>query len=223
MSAERPATRREAVRLGALAAGAVAAAGLIRPLSAVAQISPETERLRDFLAEAAGREQILALAYAQAGQVQGIDPELEQALELMRQQVQAHVNALSSAIETIGFDAPDAPSDPQDDGVFDDVDGIDSETAEELKGLLASVGEERNERAFLKFLIDLNRTDVIPFYLERAPAIDSEDMRTTSAQITANLAQHVLVLTRLSGKSLAAALTGQPLVAAGGDSASDEE
>jgi hypothetical protein len=199
-------SRRETLRAGVIAAGAIAAGGLLRPVRAAAQASPETEALRDFLAEAVAREQILALAYADAGQAGGTDAAAGRPLERFRMQTQAHVNALTSALESIGYDSPDAPSDPQDDGVFDGVDGIDSETATELADLLAKVGEPSDAKGFLDLLIELELGQ-IDFYVERGPALDSEDLRTTCAEIAANEAQHLVVLREANDVAPAKALT----------------
>jgi rubrerythrin len=201
-----PANRRDALRAGALAAGALALGGLVNPLRAAAQAtSEEAEALRDFLAEAVAREQITALAYAEAGQSGGLDADLEGTLERFRTQTQAHVNALESALESLGFDASDTPSDPADDGVFDGVDGIDSETATELGELLATVGEPTNLKGYLDLLIDLELGE-IRFYVDRAPTLDSEDLRTTCAEIAGNQAQHLVALRRANDVALAEAL-----------------
>ncbi len=212
----RPSSRREALRAGALAAGALAVGGLARPLRAAAQASPETEELRDFLAEAVAREQICALAYAEAAQAGGVDAGLDRTLERFRTQEQAHVNALTSALESIGYDAPDAPSDPQDDGVYDGVEGIDDETATELKDLLATVGEPTDRDGYLDLLIELAE-DQIGFYVERGPALDSEGLRTTCAEVAANEAQHLVILREATGVAPARALA----IDAGGSGGSE--
>ena len=199
------ANRRDVLRAGALTAGALAVGGLVRPLSAAAQASTETEDLRDFLAEAIAREQILALAYAGAGRAEGVAPELEGSLEHFRTQVQAHVNALESAIESIGYDGPEAPSDPEDDGVFDGVDGIDSDTATELGEQLAKLADPTSERDHLDLLFTLEN-QLIDYYAASFAALDSEDLRTTCAEIAGNLAQHVAVLSVAKGEPLAKAL-----------------
>ena len=199
-------SRREALRAGALAAGALAAGGLVSPLRASAQAtSTETEELRDFLAEAIARQQITGLAYAQAGQA-GADAGLERSLTRFREQTQAHVNALTSALETIGYDAPDAPSDPEDDGVFDGVDGIVDTTATDLSELLAGVGEPTNLKAYVELLIELELGQ-INFYVDRGPALDSEDLRTTCGEIAANEAQHLVLLRLANEVDFAEALT----------------
>ena len=199
-------SRRDALRAGALAAGAIAVGGLAGPLRAAAQTtSEEAEALRDFLAEAVAREQITALAYADAADASGLDPEVGRSLERFRTQTQAHVTALTNALESIGFDAPDAPSDPHDDGVFDGVDGIDDETATELGETLAKVGEPTNAKGYLDLLVELE-LDQIAFYVSRGPGLDSEDLRTTSAEIAANEAQHLVILRQANDVSLAEAL-----------------
>ena len=198
------ASRRETLRAGALAAGALAVGGLVNPLRAAAQASTETEELRDFLAEAMAREQIVALAYAEAGQAGGLSGGLEDSLTRLREQTQAHVNALTSAIESIGYDGPDAPSDPQDDGVFDGVDGIDDETATELSEQLAQLTDPQDEQQHLELLITLEN-QLIDYYAENFAPLESEDLRTTSAQIAANVAQHVVVLRIANGEPLAKA------------------
>jgi hypothetical protein len=199
-------SRRDALRTGAVAAGAIAAGGLIRPLSAMAQASStETEALRDFLGEAVAREQIIALAYAEAGQASGLDAGVERSLERFRTQTQAHVNALTSALESIGYDASDAPSDPQDDGVFDGADGIEDESATELGEQLAMLADPKSTAQHLELLITLSN-QLIDYYAGNVAALDSEDLRTTSAEIAANVAQHVVVLRVASGESLAKAL-----------------
>jgi hypothetical protein len=199
-------SRRDTLRAGALAAGAIVAGGLIRPLSAAAQAtSEETEALRDFLGEAVAREQIIALAYAEAGQASGLDAGVERSLERFRTQTQAHVNALTSALESIGYDASDAPSDPQDDGVFDGADGIDDETSTTLSEQLAKLADPKTAAQHIELLITLSN-QLIDYYAENVAALDSEDLRTTSAEIAANVAQHVVVLRLASGESLAKAL-----------------
>ena len=127
---EAPASRRELIRRGAIAAGTVGAAGLLRPALAGAQ-SATDEDLRDFLADAIGLEQITVLAYASAADAADSGGDRQQ-LEDFRDQEQAHANALRSAIDEIGFDPPEAPDSPTDTGVFDDVDGLDTETARTL-------------------------------------------------------------------------------------------
>ena len=65
--------RRDALRRGAVAAAAITAAGLAKPLVAAAQTEDE-QALRDFLVVAIGRSQIAVLAYSSAAEAAGVDP-----------------------------------------------------------------------------------------------------------------------------------------------------
>ena len=194
--------RRELLQQAALGAGALAATGLLRPGLALAQ-STDDEELRDFMAEAIGLEQIAALAYALAGQGTG-DAELKKIFELFRDQEQAHANALRSAIDELGFDAPDPPDSPADSGVFDDVDGIDDETAKRLSDLLAGLDGLKGDQLF-DYLFKLEG-EQLGYYIGKGPAVKSEDLSTTSAEIAGCQAQHVYVLRRQVGDDPAKAL-----------------
>jgi len=133
---EAESSRREALRRGAIVAGGLAAAGALRPAFAVAQSTADDD-LRDFLQQAIGLEQITVLAYSTAAD--SGDPKLKSAMEDFRDQEQAHASALRSALDELGFDPPDAPDSPSDGAVFDDVEGLDSDsspyTAQDLKDL----------------------------------------------------------------------------------------
>ena len=67
-------TRRDALRAAAIGAGAVAGAGLLRPLTALAQSSTD-EDLRDFLAPTIALEQIAVFAYDAALDAKGASPD----------------------------------------------------------------------------------------------------------------------------------------------------
>jgi rubrerythrin len=214
--------RREALRRGAIAAGALAAGGLLRPALASAQ-GTENEDLRDFLAEAIGLEQITVLAYATAAEQ--ADPDGRQLLEDFRDQEQAHATALRSALDSLGYDPPDAPDTPEDDGVFDDIDGLDEDTATELKELLASIGDTNGADGFLELLADLESRQ-ISYYVAEAPGLDSYDLATTSAEIAGCQAAHLVVLREQVGDAPAdAAIAVSDAIdsAATADSADAEE
>ena len=207
---EAPASRRELIRRGVIAAGTVGAAGLLRPALAGAQ-SATDEDLRDFLAEAIGLEQITVLAYASAADAADSGGD-RQRLEDFRDQEQAHANALRSAIDEIGFDPPEAPDSPTDTGVFDDVDGLDTETADRLKGQLGDLGKARSPDQFVTLLTDLE-TDQLTLYAGQGPALDSADLATTAAEIAGCQAQHLVVLGGFAGDSPADAATAAAKVA----------
>ena len=184
-------SRRDALCRAALAAGGLAAAGMLRP--GVARAQTTDEQLRDFLAEAIALEQITALAYSRAADVAGVKADLKQTLELFRDQEQTQANALRSAIDDLGYDAPDPPDSPTDTGVFDDVDGIDDETATRLSGLLEGLEGLQRSGELLDYLTKLEE-EQLSFYIAGGPEVDSVDLSTTSAEIAGCQAQHLYVL-----------------------------
>ncbi len=187
---ETAANRREALRRGALAAGALAAGGLLRPALALAAQSPDDEDLRDFLVEAIGLEQVTVLAYADAADA---DPKSKQLYERFRDQEQAHANALRQAIDELGFDAPDAPNDATDTGVFDGIDGLDDEAAAKLKDQLGEVGKAKTPTDYLNVINRLESAQ-LEYYVANGPALDSADLSTTATEIAGCQGQHQVVL-----------------------------
>ena len=190
-------SRREALRRGAIAAGALAAGGLLAPALASAQ-APEDDDLRDFLAEAVGLEQITVLAYATAAE--SAEPADRQLLIDFRDQEQAHASALRTALDSLGYEPPDAPDAPDDTAVFDDVDGLDEAAVTELKELLGGVADANGADAFLELLADLEERQ-IAYYVEETPGLDSYDLATTSAEIAGCQAAHLVVLRERLGDS----------------------
>jgi rubrerythrin len=198
----RPYSRRNALGRAGLAAAALAAAGVLRPGAAQAQTSDET--LRDFLAEAIALEQIAALAYALAAD-DNAGTELKRLFELFRDQEQAHANALRSAIDDLGYDAPEPPDTPTDSGVFDDVDGIDDETATRLSDLLQGLDGLKGPDQRLDHLFELEQAQ-LSFYIAEGPDVESADLSATSAEIAGCQAQHIYVLRGEVGDNPADAL-----------------
>lgn len=199
-------TRREALRRAALAAGAIAATGLLRPAAAVAQ-SADDEDLRDFLVEAIGLEQVAVLAYATAADAptDGTPLTLRRTLEEFRDQEQAHANALRSAIDSLGFDAPDAPSSATDSEVFDEVEGLSEEAAAKLTTWLDRLDGLTKRDELLELLAGLE-TEQLDLYVGRGPDLDSEDLSTTCAEIAGCQAQHLVVVGLELGGDPAASL-----------------
>jgi len=198
-------SRRQLLHRAALGAGAIAAAGLLRPPVATAQ-SADDEDLRDFLVEAVGLEQVTVLAYATTAGAEGVSAPLRQSLEQLRDQDQAHANALRSAIDSLGFDAPDAPASAADTGVFDEVDGLSDEAAETLTGSLEELEGLSERDQLLEFVSGLE-SDQLELYLGRGPDLDSEDLSTTCAEIAGCQAQHLVALGIALGDDPAEALS----------------
>jgi rubrerythrin len=184
-------TRREALRGALLGAGAVAGAGLLRPVSALAQATSDDD-LRDFLAPAIALEQIAVFAYDSALDAPGVSDAQTRIFTSFRDQEQAHANAWRKALDNLGFDLPDPPDATDDTGAFD-VDGIDDDQAKELEDLLAKIDDLKKVENFLDYLVELENQE-IAYYASNAPSIDSEDLATVSAEVAANQAQHLVVL-----------------------------
>lgn len=189
-------SRREAIRRATLAAGALAASGLMRPALAAAQGSDD-EDLRDFLVEAIALEDVTVLAYATA--VDQAGPDLKPTLERFRDQDQAHSNALNSAIDELGFDAPDPPDSPTDTGVYDDIDGLDDEQVKRLTDRLDEIAGAKGLDQLLGVLLSLE-DEQLTYYGTEGPQLDSEDLATTAASIAGCEAQHLVVLNDRVGR-----------------------
>jgi rubrerythrin len=196
-------TRRDALRTAALGAGALAGAGLLRPVAALAQ-STNDEDLRDFLAPTIALEQIAVFAYNAAAEADGVKPDTKTIFEHLRDQEQAHANALRQALDSLGFDLPDAPDAPDDSGIFE-IDGISDDQAKQLADTLAEIGDLRTVDQFLRYLADLEQQE-IGVYAGAAPTLDSEDLSTTSAEIAANHAQHLVIIGPLRDETVAKTL-----------------
>lgn len=199
-------SRREALLSAALGAGALAAGSLLGPAAARAQ-SEDEEGLRDFLVEAVGRSQLAVLAYASAAELAGMDPNRKATLERLRDQDQAHANALRKALDTLGFDPPDAPDSPEDTGVFDDVEGLDDDAAGELQAALSDLADLKTAPEHVVYIVEAERAQ-IDYYLASAPGLGSEDLAITSAEIVGSLSQHIVVLQSAEGKDPAKLVAG---------------
>lgn len=192
-------SRRELLRRAAIGAGALSASGLVLPALAGAQ-STEDDDLRDYLVEATGLEQIAVLAYGTTAEAKGMEPVVKKDLLAFRDQEQAHANAWRTALDSLGFDAPDAPDSPTDTGVFSDVEGLSDDAANELTGLLDDLDKLSKPEEYLDYLAELERRE-LAYYVGEAPALDSEDLATTSAEIAGCQAEHLVVLRQALGDS----------------------
>lgn len=220
MSGAAAETRREALGRAALAAGTLAAAAMLRPGTALAQ-SADDEDLRDFLVEAIALEQLTVLAYATASNA-GVDSALRQQLEDLRDQEQAHANSLRSALDSLGFDAPEPPDSPADTAVLDDVEGLSDDAAERLGGLLTDLDGLSGRDELLELLGELEG-DQLDLYVGRGPDLDSEDLSTTAAEIAGCQAQHLIALRTALGDDPAAALEAAAEAIEGAVAAADAD
>lgn len=172
-------TRRETLHRAAGLGAAVLLPSLLRPGRARGQATEEDPR--EFLEQTIELEQASVLAYETAVEGPDVEAGLRGTLELLRDQEQAHANAWRSALDLLGFEAPDPPSQAGD--------------SAELEGL---AGLERSEE-LLTFLAEHERR-LIRRYLELAPELASEDLARTSAEVVASHAQHLVVLRSALGE-----------------------
>lgn len=183
------ATRRDAVRRGIAAGGALLAAAsvplLARARSAFAQADGDAEILKAAIA----LEQTAAVAYGALVGSGVLDEDLAAVLRLLREQEQEHVDALAMALESLGGGAPEPPA-PE------DVDGL---------------GALRSRADVLRFGIELERMAVAAYYDAHAKLQDAKLLQT-SASIMAADAQHLVVLRQELGRdpSPDAFVTGEP-------------
>jgi rubrerythrin len=180
-----PTTRRQALRLAGLGAGAAALPGLLLPARARAQSSDDDD-LNDFLEPAIELEQAAALAYETAADAKGIDAQLKRTFERFQEQEQAHATSLRSALDSLGFDLPDELTNPADSDHLNGIEGL------------------KSANDYLAFLVDLEQEQV-RYYASDAPALDSEDLIRTSAEILGCQAQHLVVLREAQGAAPAVA------------------
>ena len=164
------------------------------------------EDLRDYLVEAIGLEQIAALAYSTAAGESGIEGDLKTTLETFGEQEEAHASALRSAIDELGFDPPDQPDSPSNTAVFDDVEGLDADAASNLSDLLSELDGLKGRDRLLEYLAKVEEAQ-LDYYLGQGPGLDSEDLATTSAEISGCQAQHLVVLREQLGDPPPQALT----------------
>ncbi len=190
-------SRREAIRRAALGAGALAAAGLIRPAAAPAQ-SPDDEDLRDFLVEAISLEQLTVLAYSTAASDGGTDQ--RRTLDQFRDQEQAHASAWRTALDSLGFDLPSPPDSTTDDAAFEDVEGLDTDASQKLIDLLGELDGLKSPREYFEYLAKLE-SEQLALYASQGAEVDSVDLSTTSAEIAGCQAQHLVVLGGQLGES----------------------
>ena len=171
MAAEPDTTRREAMRRGLTAGGALAAAFtvplLLRTRSAFAQAESDTE----ILEAAATAEAEAVVAYetmAQSGLLRGPVAEI---ITLFGRQEEEHLNALVRLLEDMGGEEPEKPE-PAD-----------------IEGLGGLIGEPQ----MLGFAIDLENRLIQEYVGAFENLSDSEALKTTS-QIMSNEGQHLVML-----------------------------
>lgn len=175
--AEYESSRRDLVRRGMAAGGAVVAAasipGLLRVRSAFAA---QAEGDAAILASAVGLEQISVFAYQASIDSRLLDAPTTRTAARFRDQEQEHAEGLSAALRALGGSVPAEPTRIQ------DVD-------RQVTGL----GDVRNQRDVMMFAIELETAAVAAYYDAHQKLQDPKLLRT-AASIMANEGQHLVAL-----------------------------
>lgn len=181
--AEYEATRRESMRRGLIAGGAVIAASTIPILLRVRNAFAKADDDASILEGAVGLEQTAVVAYDTAYDSGLLQKPVADVARLFRNQEQEHADALKTALEDLGGQAP-APPKPED-----------------VKGL-SSV---KNQTQILNFAVELENM-AVQAYVEAHRKLKSPDLLKTGAQIMSNEGQHLVVLRQALGASPAASV-----------------
>ncbi len=169
--AEFEATRRDALRRGAILGGGVLAATSIPLLLNVRNAFAQSEDDAAILEAAIGLEQTAVVAYDTAAGSGLLDPAVEDVAILFRDQEQEHADALITALEDLGGKAPKPPK------------------AEDVEGL----GDAMNQADILTFAVELENMAIMA-YSDAHGKLQSPDLLTAGAQIMSNEGQHLVVL-----------------------------
>jgi rubrerythrin len=178
LGAEDETTRREAVRRGLLAGGALAAAitvpSVLKVRSAFAQAEDDTE-----IIEAAAKAEIEAVVvyetFVKSGLMRGPVADL---IGLFGNQEQEHFNALARLLEDMGGEEPEKPE------------------AADIPGLGALAAEPQ----MLSYAMEMDNSLIQEYVGGFDKLTDSELLKTTS-QIMSNEGQHLVMLRLALGTS----------------------
>lgn len=172
-------TRRDAVRRGLTAAGAVLGAGLVPALLSARQaFAAGGQDDAGILASAIRLENTAVAAYAAAVQSGALTPQLRRTAALFGRQESEHAAALTAALKNMGGTPPA---------------GTDAK-------LLAPLKSARSQKQVVQFAIDLE-TMVVAAYHDAAKRLRQAHLLQTSAQIMSNEGQHLVVLRQALGKN----------------------
>jgi rubrerythrin len=176
--ADYEATRRDAVRRGLVAGGAVVAAASVPLFLRVRNAFAQTTGDPAILQEAIGLEQTAVVSYEHAANGRLLKGEVRETARLLAEQEQQHADALKVAFENLGGTAPEPPEP-------DAVEGLtDLKTQDE----------------FLRFAIELENMLVVA-YDEASGRLVSSELVKTGAEIVSSEAQHLVVLRQALGRN----------------------
>lgn len=169
-------SRREAARRGLVAGGAfvaIASASSLPPVRAALAWAGDD---RAVLEAAVRLEQTAVVAYDTASEAGLLARRATGLARLLRDQEQAHADALSGALKELGGTAPPLPAPSEIDG-------------------LARV---TTQRGFVRFAMRLERQAVAAYYDAQCTLGDAE-LLSLAARIMANEGQHLALLRPLAG------------------------
>jgi rubrerythrin len=173
------ATRRDAVRRGLTAGGAVLGAALVPALLSARQaFAAGGQDDAGILASAIRLENTAVAAYAAAVQSGTLTPQLRRTAALFGRQEAEHAAALTAALKNMGGTPPA---------------GTDAK-------LLAPLKSARSQKQIVQFAIELE-TMVVAAYYDAAKKLRQAHLLQTSAQIMSNEGQHLVVLRQALGQN----------------------
>ena len=164
-------TRREAVRSGSIAAGAVLATATAPVLLRVADALADDGDDRAIIESAIAAEQTAAVAYGAAAGSSLLTKPLVDVAMLFHDQATAHAVAFGRELRALGGKGPTPPRE------------------EDVKGLAAV----RTEAEFLEFAIGFENS-AVRAYLEALQGLQTPALLETVARIMASAGQHLVVL-----------------------------
>ena len=166
-------SRREALRRAALGAGALAAAGLVRPAAARGPIprrrGPARLPRRGDLARAAHRARLLDRGKRRRHRP-AADAGAASATRSRRTRPRC-----ATALDSLGFDLPTPPDSTTDDAAFDDVDGLDTDASQNLIDLLGELDGLKSPREYFEYLVKLE-SEQLALYASQGAEVDSVDL-----------------------------------------------
>ena len=171
------ATRRDAVRRGLAAGGAVLGAALVPALLSVRQVfaaAPQNDA--GILASAIRLENTAVAAYAAALKSGVLTPQFRRTAALFGRQEAEHAAALTAALKSLGGTPPA---------------GTDAK-------LLAPLKSARSQQQVAQFAIELETMAVAAYY-DASKKLRQARLLQTSAQIMSNEGQHLAVLRQALG------------------------
>jgi rubrerythrin len=172
-------TRREALRRGLTAGGAVLAATSIPLLLKVRNAFAEAEGDKKILKAAIALEQTAAFAYTTASESPALHIATRRIAVHIGDQEQEHAAGLIAALEPLGGGAPEAPVNISD-----------------VAGLQDAADDQRR---MLGFALELETMAVAAYY-DAHRKLDDPELLQTSAQIMANEGQHLVILRQAAGR-----------------------